>query len=91
MRDGDWKIMAKLNGGKLPKYRNIDEGVAPRVREAALTDFLLYDLAEDISESTDLSEEEPEKLSEMRAKLEENYREMTSTMHVWPRVSEGKK
>ena len=85
MRDGDWKIMAKLNGGKLPKYRNIDEGVAPRVREAALTDFLLYDLAEDISESTDLSEEEPEKLSEMKALLEKQYRALTADMHVWPR------
>ncbi len=91
MRDGDWKIMAKLNGGKLPGFQNIDEGSAPLVRKATLTDFLLYHLAEDISESTDLSEKEPEKFTKMRAELEANYREMTSTMHVWPSVTESKK
>jgi len=86
MRDGEWKIMAKLDGGKLPKFQNIDEGNAPRVRDAALTDFLLYHLSEDISETTDLSGMEPQKFLEMRAKLEKAYREMTSTMHVWPVV-----
>lgn len=84
LRDGPWKLLAKLDGGALPKMENVTEATAPRVREAKLTDFSLYKLTEDIGEARDLSAQEPDRVRELAAELESLYREMTATMHTWP-------
>lgn len=84
MRDGPWKVLAKLDGGRLPKLAVVTETNAARVRQAKLTDFSLYRLTDDPGESRDLSAQEPAKLNKLSAKLEAVYRELTGTMHVWP-------
>jgi arylsulfatase A len=88
MREGAWKILACLDGGSVPKMTNITESSAPRVRQAKLTDFSLYDLSTDIGEARDVSAAEPERLRDLSAKLERLYREMTRTMYVWPDATE---
>src|SRR5690606_30128420 len=84
LREGPWKLIAKLDGGRLPMLDNITTATAPRVQQAAPTDFSLYHLGNEISEMNELSEEEPEVLQRMQARMATMYREMTSTMHVWP-------
>jgi arylsulfatase A len=84
LRDGPWKLLAKLDGGKVPMFDNITTANVARVREAQLTDFTLYRLPDDIRESRELSREEPARLKELSAKMERIYRELTQTMHVWP-------
>jgi arylsulfatase A len=86
LRDGRWKLLAQLDGGKLPKFPNITTRTAPAVRSARLTNFALYDLSNDIGEARDLSTQEPEQLKKLSATMERLYRELTSTMHVWPDV-----
>lgn len=86
MREGDWKILAKLNGGKLPTVSNVTEGSAAKVRQAVLTDFSLFEIAKDQGEERDLAQEQPDKLKEMQGKLEAAYRELTGSMFVWPDV-----
>jgi len=87
LRDGPWKLLARLDGGELPKVSNLTEATIDSVRKAKLTDFSLYRLTEDIHEATDLATEEPERLAELTDVMESLYREMTASMHVWP-VSE---
>lgn len=84
MRDGPWKLLAKLDGGDLLKMTNVTASTAPRVRAAKLTDFSLYKLTSDIGETGDLATQEPERLKELSAKLETIYRDLTATMHIWP-------
>ena len=84
LRDGPWKLLARLDGGELPKITNVTTATAPRVREARLTDFSLYRLDRDIAEAHDLAADEPERVREMAAQMKELYRELTATMHVWP-------
>ncbi len=84
LRDGPWKLLARLDGGALPRFTNINAANAPQVRAAKLTDFTLYRVADDIAEARDVSATEPAKLRELSAKLESLYREVTATMHVWP-------
>lgn len=84
MRDGPWKLLARLDGGKLPKMTNVTEKTAPMVRAAKLTDFSLYRVTDDIGEARDLAREEPERLKALSAKMERMYRELTASMHVWP-------
>lgn len=87
MRKGDWKIMCKLtiNGEKLPRIHNIYEGNKDLIKNAALTDFVMYNLKNDIGETKDLSVSRPEIFNEMKASLEVEYQELLKGSHVWTR------
>ncbi len=84
LRDGPWKLLAKLDGGKLPKLPNINARNVSAVRDAKLTDFSLYRISGDIGEARNVAAEEPERLQTLSAKMETLYRELVRTMHVWP-------
>jgi arylsulfatase A len=84
LRDGPWKLLARLDGGGTPRLSNVTTATAPKVREAKLTDFSLYHLSNDIGESRDVSAEQPARLQALSARMESLYRELTATMHVWP-------
>ena len=84
LRDGPWKLLARLDGGNLPPASNVTERTVAAARAAKLTDFSLYRISDDIAESKDLSQAEPQRLAELSATLEALYRDLTSTMHVWP-------
>ena len=84
LRDGPWKLLAKLDHGKLPMLDNITTATAPRVQGAKLTDFSLYHLSSDLGESRDLSLQEPERVESLSQKMDTLYRELTATMHIWP-------
>jgi len=84
MRDGAWKLLAQLDGGQCPRFANVTDRTAPRVRRATLSDFSLYRLVDDPGEMRDLSAQEPDKLMELSARLEPLYRDLTAAMHVWP-------
>jgi arylsulfatase A len=84
MRDGDWKVLAKLDGGELPMHSNINEANVAAVRNAKLTDFSLFDLSKDPGETNDLAATNPQKLEQMRRTLEALYQDVTQSMHVWP-------
>ena len=83
MRDGKWKVLAKLNGGRLPKMENITNESLPTVAEAQLTDFEIYDLAADIAEAHDLSAEQPAEAQRLAEKLKQYYHDLVTTSHVW--------
>ncbi len=84
LRDGPWKLLARLDGGRLPLLSNIDSASAPAVRAAALTDLSLYRLTDDPGETRDLATAEPARLKEITARMESLHRELVTTMHVWP-------
>ncbi len=84
LRDGPWKLLARLDGGQLPQFTNIDSANAPAVRSAKLTDFSLFRLTDDPAEARDLAATEPARLKELTAKMESLHRELVTTMHVWP-------
>jgi arylsulfatase A len=87
MREGPWKVMARLDGGALPKWSNITATQVEQVRGARLTDFSLYHLVEDPGETEDRAGDRPERVAEMGARLEGLYREVVGSMQVW-QVSE---
>ncbi len=80
MRDGDWKVLAKLNIGK---YNTVHSGNADQVKGATLSDFQVFDLSQDIGEGKDLAKTNPAKLAKLKKKLETHYRELIEGSHVW--------
>jgi arylsulfatase A len=84
MRDGKWKILAKLD---LPKYQNIHDGNIEAIRSATLSEFELYDLSQDLSESTNVANRYPEQLAALTRKLKQSYHELLEDSYVWKRAS----
>lgn len=87
MRDGDWKIMARIKNGStyLPKIRNVYDGNEVLIKESDLTDFLLYNLREDIKEAENVASKYPEVFEKMQKKLEKEYKVLLADSHVWIR------
>jgi arylsulfatase A len=80
MRDGDWKVLARLN---LPKYASVNRTNQAAVQAAELDDFQIFNVTNDSSESKDLSESHPDKLAELQQRLEDHYRELVVGSHIW--------
>jgi arylsulfatase A len=89
MRDGQWKVLAKLNGGKFGKTENVHSGNVEAVRAAELTDFEVYRVTEDIGEERDIAGEFPEETAALKQKLQRLYRELTETSHYWHPADEA--
>ncbi len=54
MRHGQWKVLARINGGKFPRYENLTPERLKEVQAAELTDFEIYDTATDPGETLNL-------------------------------------
>jgi len=87
MRDGDWKIMAQLKNDDvyLPKIFNVYDGNETYIKESELADFVLYNLSDDIGESTDLSLKYPEVFEKMKATLGVEYGALLDESFIWRR------
>ena len=83
MRDGKYKVLAKLNGGRVAKMQNITPETLPVVRDASLTDLEVYDITTDLHEDHNLAGSDPDLAKALLAKLEQAYRELVSGSHVW--------
>ncbi len=83
MRHGKWKVLAKLNGGKLSKMPNVTRENLHAIQDATLTDIELYDLTKDIAESVNVADEDPARTAKLKATLEHEYRELVKGSHVW--------
>ncbi|MFN3189545.1 MAG: sulfatase-like hydrolase/transferase [Aureliella sp.] len=82
MRFGEWKMLAKLDGGKYKKHSNVNSKNSDQVAALKLTDFELYRISADISESEDLFGEVAES-DELRQVFEEQYSNLLDDYHVW--------
>ncbi len=80
MRDGDWKVLAKLN---IEKAVNVTKENEAEVKAAELSDFQIFKITEDVGESKDLSLVMPEKLAELKQRLMANYKELLDGSHIW--------
>jgi arylsulfatase A len=83
MRDGDWKVLARLNGGDFPKLQNVTAERLPSVQAAQLTNFEIYNIREDIDESDNMVNKDGQQIVELQKKLTHAYRELVSESHVW--------
>lgn len=87
MRNDNWKIMCQLKSDTayLPKIMNLYDGNEAMVKQAELTDFVLFDMKEDIGEAEDVSEKFPEVFDKMKEKLKVEYAALLDESHVWVR------
>jgi arylsulfatase A len=84
MRIGDWKILAELTGVDLKPSGGITAESQRAIKTAELGRTELYNLKQDIGETKDLAEEQPERLKKMYARLQKMYREVRDESPTWP-------
>ncbi|GAB4138614.1 MAG: sulfatase-like hydrolase/transferase [Planctomycetaceae bacterium] len=84
MRDGDWKILATLTGPVIKPFGDIRAGDQRAIKTAELKSFELYNLKNDIGETRELSQQEPEQFRKLVAKLRKKYREVRDESPTWP-------
>ena len=81
MRDGDWKVMAKLD---IKRATNVTTQNEAEIKAASLSDFKMFKITEDIAEANDLSASMPEKAAQLKQLLKTQYQELVAGSHVWP-------
>ncbi|MFK7766607.1 MAG: sulfatase-like hydrolase/transferase [Mariniblastus sp.] len=83
MRDGKWKVLARLDGGKFPRMQNVTPERMKKIQAAKLTDIEIYDLSTDVAESKNLAAEMPEFAKKQKEKLRELFDSANQDSHVW--------
>ena len=86
MRDGDWKLLATLRGNPRPPQEPGALHSADwfaNVKTANLDRFELYNLANDHREQTDLADKEPQRLEEMKRKMQLLFNEVQRDAPLW--------
>ncbi len=83
MRQGVWKVLAKLNGGELPRFSNVNTKNVVEARGAKLTDIEIYRLSDDLAETHNRAETNPKALARLTTQLELAYRELVRDSMVW--------
>ena len=80
MRDGKWKVLARMN---FPKTKTINQKNELTAKGAQLSDFQIFDLSQDIDESNNLAQSNPSKLKELQKTMKIHYRELVNDSHAW--------
>ncbi len=97
LRDGHWKILARMTPQSDPP--NLLDGARPPARqpsmdfikETELGGFELFNLREDPNETTDLSASEPERLAAMTKAIVAMHKEVQAEGPVWTSVEGARK
>lgn len=84
IRDGKWKMLARLNSPKLRPNGGIVAGEMKAMKAAQLIDFELYDLQEDIGETSKQNNQYTEVFQRMRRKMIAMHKEVMEEGPTWP-------
>jgi arylsulfatase A len=84
IRIGDWKLAAELDAEPVRDRGGVDPRDQQTIKTAGLGEMELYNLKEDIGETTDLKSTEPTRFVQMRGILEAKYREVQRETPTWP-------
>ncbi len=84
MRQGDWKILAKIDKPQLKPSADWLVEEMEAIKTCQLTEFELYNLRDDRAETKDLAKSEPERLEAMASTLRSLHREIQTEGPEWP-------
>jgi arylsulfatase A len=84
LREGDWKVLAAIDPPCPKSGADITEEQMAVLKTARLTGFELYNLRDDVGETTDLALAQPERFAVLKAKLTATFEEIQKESPVWP-------
>jgi arylsulfatase A len=96
MRVGDFLVLGHWDGPQFGPGSGVHKGDCEAIKAARLVKFELYNLKDDLAQTTDLAEQEPEKLKELSEQLVRKYDEVIAAGPLWdvppdkPKAKKGK-
>ena len=81
MRKGPWKVLAQIEGGKFPRRSNLMHEERQELEALKLTDFEIYNVANDIGESDNRGDQPSHET--LRNELQELFSELIADSHLW--------
>lgn len=91
MRQGDWKILARMTPQMAPSIADARPpggwSTMKFIKKASLEDFELYNLREDPGETTNLAAKEPKRLEAMKKRFIALHREIQAEGPTWSSVT----
>lgn len=81
MRDGKWKVIAKLDLEK--KYVNLNNQNIATIKQAQFVDYEVYKITADIGERKNILSGKPNKKNKLKKKLEREYRQLLDDSFIW--------
>jgi arylsulfatase A len=84
IRMGDWKLSAEMDAGPPQQRAGIVAADQQTIKTAGLGKMELYNLKNDIAETTDMSSSEPTRFARMAKLLRIKYREVQVESPTWP-------
>ena len=83
MRDGDWALVAHTDDAARPKAHQLVREDLPRLRAARPERFALYNLANDLGQTTDVAAAQPDRFERMKQQMIELHREVVTEGVAW--------
>jgi arylsulfatase A len=90
MRDGKWKVLARLNEGSFPRQQNLTPQTLEEAKSAALTDFEIYNVEDDPGEVSNLAGRGLTEESILIDRITSGYRELVNDSPAWVPVQAKK-
>ena len=87
MRIGPWKVLARLNSGKFPRYENLTPQRLQEAKNATLTDFEIYKVSDDPGETLNLAGRGLENEQQLKQQLESEYLLLVNDSFAWDRTA----
>jgi arylsulfatase A len=84
MRDGDWKLLASLTPADQGNLTNVTSEQMRQLKSCKLDEFQLYNLRDDLGETSDLSDMHPDKFRRMVRQMLDMFTEVQQAGPVWP-------
>jgi len=88
MRIGPWKVLARLNSGKFPRYENLTPQRLQEAKDATLTDFEIYKVSDDPGETLNLAGRGLENERQLKQQLGSEYHSLVNDSFAWDREAE---
>jgi len=84
LRDGDWKLLAHLDGPRIRPFGDIRAEDQKAIKSQSIAKLELYNLKEDIGETRDRAADQPQRVKRMGAVLRRLFRQVQQESPTWP-------
>ncbi len=84
LRDGDWKLLAHLDGPPIRPFGDIRPEDQQAIKTQTIGRLELYNLKNDIGETRDLASAQPQRLARMSQVLKRLFAEVQKETPTWP-------
>ncbi len=84
LRDGDWKLLAHLDGPRIRPFGDIRAEDQQAIKTQSIGKLELYNLKEDIGETRDRAGDQPQRLQRMGTELRRLFKLVQHESPTWP-------